>query len=52
MIFMQQMQYDAPNRMHVFQNFSWRDTSGPPFGAVIQNRAPSLQNPGWSEFMR
>ena len=29
MIFMQQMQCNAPNRMHVFQTFSESDTSGP-----------------------
>ena len=45
-IFMQQMQYNAPIRMHVFQNFYGGDTPGPPFGAVSQNRAPLLQNPG------
>ena len=36
MIFMQQMQYSAPNRIYVFHNFS-----GPHFGAVNQNRAPT-----------
>ena len=40
------MQYNAPNRMYVFHNFSWSDTSEPPFGAWTQNRAPPLQNPG------
>ena len=43
MIFMLQMQYNAPNRMHVFQNFSGTGTRGPPFGAVTQNRVPSPQ---------
>ena len=43
MIFKQQMQYNAPNRMYDFQNVSGGDTLGlePPFGAVIQNRALS-----------
>ena len=36
---MQQMQYDAPNRMYVFQNFSGGDIS--PFGAGTQNLVPS-----------
>ena len=47
MIFcVQQMQYNAPNRMYVCQNVSEGDTPGPPFGGVTQNMAPPLQNPG------
>ena len=41
MIFMQQMQYNAPNRMHVFNIFRG-ETPEPPFGAVTQNWAPSI----------
>ena len=37
---MQQMQYNAPNRMYVFQNVSGRGTPEPPFRAVTQNLAP------------
>ena len=37
---MQQMQYNAPNRMYVFQNFRVSHPKNP-FGAVTQNRAPS-----------
>ena len=40
MFFMQQMQYNAPNCIYVFQNFSGDDTPGPPFDAGTQNRAP------------
>ena len=40
MVFKQQMQYNAPNRMYVFQNFSG-DGNQTPFGAVTQNRVPS-----------
>ena len=46
MIFMQQMQYNAPNRKYVFRKFSGGETHGPPFGAGTQNRAPPLQNRG------
>ena len=31
MIFMQQMQYNAPNRIQIFLNFSGGYTSEPPF---------------------
>ena len=34
-VFMQQMRYNAPDRLYVFQKFS-----GPPFGAVTPDRAP------------
>ena len=40
MIFMQQMQYNAPNRMYVLQNFSGSYIPGPPFAAVTLNRSP------------
>ena len=38
MIYMQQMQFNAPNVMHVFQNLSGGNTPGPPFHAVTLNR--------------
>ena len=37
---MQQMQYNAPNHMYVFQNFSGGEIPGAPFSAGTQNRAP------------
>ena len=48
MIFMPQMQHNAPNSMHVFQHFSGGDTRGLPFGEGNQNRAPPLQNLGYA----
>ena len=39
-IYMQQLQYNAPSLVHVFQQFSAADTPGPLFDAVIQNWAP------------
>ena len=42
---MQQLQYNAPNLMYVFQNLSEGATPEPPFGTGTQNRAPPLQNP-------
>ena len=39
-IFMQQLQYDAPNLMYVFQNLSRGDTPNPP-GIETQNQPPS-----------
>ena len=37
----QQMQYNAPNRMYDFHNFSGGNIPWPPLGAVTQNRNPS-----------
>ena len=45
MIFMQQMQYNAPNRRNVFEFFSEGDTPGSNFGALTQKLVPLLQNP-------
>ena len=44
MIFMQQMQYNATNRMYVFQHLSRNDTLGSHFGLASKIRAPPLQN--------
>ena len=40
------MQYNAPNRIYVYQKFCGADTPRTSFCAGTQNRAPPLQNPG------
>ena len=46
MIFLQQLQYNAPNIIYVFKNLSGSDASKPSFGIETQNLAPPLPNPG------
>ena len=41
MIFMQQLQYSAPNLMYVFKIYPGGYILEPPFGTVTLNQAPS-----------
>ena len=47
---MQQLQYNAPNRMHVFKTIFGGDTPDPLLVLWFRIWPPSLQNPGCAHY--